>query len=70
MNYEEKNSLTFRGDFEKVYGSISWRFLDYMFIRFSFCEKWIFWKRDYVFVGNRVVLVMVAILDRLISKRD
>lgn len=32
-------------------------FLDYMFIRFIFNDKWRFWIRSCVFVGNLVVLI-------------
>lgn len=44
-------------DFEKAYDSVSRSFLDYMFIRFGFSEKWRSWMEVCVFVGNFVVML-------------
>lgn len=32
--------LIFKVDFEKVYDSVSWRFLDYILCRFGFGNRW------------------------------
>lgn len=52
-----KPLLIFNVDFEKAYDSVSWEFLDYMLGRFGFNDKWRYWIRICVFVGNLTMLV-------------
>lgn len=47
----------FKMDFEKTYDYVSWSFLDYIFFRFSFNDKWRCWICAFVFSDNLVVLV-------------
>ncbi|MCH79641.1 LINE-1 reverse transcriptase like, partial [Trifolium medium] len=52
-----KEVLVFKVDFEKAYDSVDWGFLEYMLMRFGFCEKWIDWMRACVFAGSMSILV-------------
>jgi hypothetical protein len=53
----KKECLIFKVDFEKVYDSVDWGFLEYMLQRCGFCEKWIDWMKACGFAGNLSVLV-------------
>lgn len=46
LDYAKKKGnscMVFKVDFEKAYDSVSWEFLDYMFFRIGFNEKWKAW---------------------------
>lgn len=49
-------------DFEKVYDSFIWSFLNYMLIKFGFSEEWQSWMKVCVFAGNLAVLVNVCLI--------
>jgi hypothetical protein len=40
---QRKQCFIFKVDFEKIYDSVDWGFLEYMLRRFGFCEVWIGW---------------------------
>jgi hypothetical protein len=54
---QRRECLIFKVDFEKVYDSVDWGFLEYMLRRMSFDEVWIGWIRACVCGGNLSVLV-------------
>lgn len=39
----KKSCIIFKLDYEEMYGSISWEFLDYMLARLGSCVKWRSW---------------------------
>lgn len=40
-----------------MHDSVSWRFLDYMFVKFGVNVKWRYWMHVNAFSGNLAVLV-------------
>jgi hypothetical protein len=52
-----KECIILKVDFEKAYDSVDWGFLDYMLVRFGFCEKWRAWMRACICAGNMSVLI-------------
>jgi len=54
---KKKECLIFKVDFEKVYDSVDWGFLEYMMVRVGMCEKWVAWMKACVFGGSMSVLV-------------
>lgn len=58
LDIRSKNvCLISKVNFEKVYNSISWSFMNYMLIRFVFNKKLKASKRACMFVGNLPVMV-------------
>lgn len=53
----KKACLIFKIDFEKVYDSVNWNFLDYMLTKYGLCEKCRSWMRACMFSSNFTVLV-------------
>lgn len=49
--------MLFKVDFEKAYDSISWEFLDYMFLRLGFNAKWRSWIKAWLQSATVSVLV-------------
>ncbi|MCH85394.1 LINE-1 reverse transcriptase like [Trifolium medium] len=64
-----KDCLIFKVDFEKAYDSVDWSFLDYMLVRFGFCDKWRAWIRACVFAGNMSVLVNGSAMEEINIQR-
>ena len=52
-------------DFEKAYHSVSWSFLDSMFVRFAFDVRCMAWTRACIFSGNLLVLVNGCLTDEI-----
>jgi hypothetical protein len=52
-----KDCMIVKVDFEKAYDSVDWDFLDYMLVRFGFCQKWRNWMKACVCAGNLSILV-------------
>jgi len=57
LEKRDKEYMIFKVDLRKDYDSVSWSFLDYMFTRFGFDEKWRGWMRAYVYSKDLSVLV-------------
>lgn len=53
---EKKECFFFKVDFEKVYDTINWKFLDYIMKRFGMCDKWRDWIKDCTFNGGLSIL--------------
>ena len=53
----KKECLIFKVDFEKVYDSVDWGFLEYIMCRVGLCAKWVAWMKACVFGGSMSVLV-------------
>ncbi|GAU43034.1 hypothetical protein TSUD_12890 [Trifolium subterraneum] len=49
--------LLFKVDFERVYDTVNWNFLDYMMSRMGFADGWCRWIRACVFQSSMSVLV-------------
>lgn len=54
---KKKPLYLFKLDFEKAYGLVCWKFLDYMMERTRFCEKWRSWMKACISTGHVSVLV-------------
>ncbi|KAL6508840.1 hypothetical protein OROHE_021399 [Orobanche hederae] len=54
---QEKRLLVFKVDFEKAYDSLSWEFLDEMFIKMGFPDRWRGWIRGCL-VSTRVSVLV------------
>jgi hypothetical protein len=52
-----KECIILKVDFEKAYDSVDWGFVDYMLLRFGFCDKWRAWMRACICAGNMSVLI-------------
>ncbi|WJX91755.1 hypothetical protein P8452_73482 [Trifolium repens] len=64
-----KGCLVFKVDFEKAYDSVEWSFLEYMLVRFGFCDKWRSWMRACIFAGNMSILVNGSPTEEINIKR-
>jgi hypothetical protein len=53
----QKECLVLKVDFEKAYDSVDWGFLEFMLLKFGFCDKWRAWMHSSVCVGSMSVLV-------------
>ena len=53
-----KECLIFKVDFEKVYDSVDWSFLEYMMRRVGMCDKWVNWMKACVCGGSMRFLLM------------
>ncbi|MCH85285.1 LINE-1 reverse transcriptase like, partial [Trifolium medium] len=49
--------LLFKVDFERVYDTVSWNFLERMMVKMGFAEKWMCWMRACIFNSSMSVLV-------------
>ena len=54
---KKKECLILIVDFEKVYDSVDWGFLEYLLSRCGFCEKWRAWMKACVFGGSMSILI-------------
>lgn len=60
LDYAKKSGklcMIFKVDFKKAYDSVSWEFLDYMFFRIGFNNKWRSWIRSCLHSASVSVLV-------------
>jgi hypothetical protein len=64
-----KDCLILKVDFEKVYDSVDWGFLEDMLLRFGFGDKWRAWMRACVCAGNLSVLVNGSPTEEIGIKR-
>jgi len=42
---KNRSCIFFKVDYEKVYDSVSWKFIYYMLQKLGFCERWVGWIR-------------------------
>nr|GFC81710.1 RNA-directed DNA polymerase, eukaryota, reverse transcriptase zinc-binding domain protein [Tanacetum cinerariifolium] len=54
---KKKQSMIFKVDFEKAYDSVRWDFIDDIFRRFGFGEKWCKWIQSCLYSSRGSVLV-------------
>lgn len=52
-----KSCFVLKVDFEKAYDYVSWSYLEYMFERMGFCEKWRVWMHACICSGSFSVLI-------------
>lgn len=57
-------------DLEKAYNSVSWEFLDYMFIRIRFNDVWRIWIKACVFSSSMSVIITRRPTSNFSSQRD
>jgi hypothetical protein len=72
IDYAKKSNrgcLILKVDFEKAYDSVDWGFLDYILLRFGFCDKWRAWMRACVCSGHMSVLVNGCPTEEINIKR-
>nr|GEU64420.1 RNA-directed DNA polymerase, eukaryota, reverse transcriptase zinc-binding domain protein [Tanacetum cinerariifolium] len=57
-------------DFEKAYDSLSWTYLDYVLLHFSFSEKWRGWIRVCLHLARNSALINGSLTKELSIKRS
>lgn len=60
-----KDCLIFKMNFEKVYDSVNWRFLEYMLAHFGFEDRWRAWIRACAFSRNDSILVNRSLTEEI-----
>lgn len=55
--YGKREGVLCKLDMEKAYDNVNWRFVDYMFWRLSFGEKWKRWMKTCINTTSSAIVV-------------